>query len=118
MPVATIPSSAAMPCSAFHAGETRISSIRRPHASNGTWTGGARSASRANSIISSAARRAEPPQPGLGLSEHLRREVLPKEGPQHPVVVMLVSEPRRLLEKIAHADLPYQSAKMRDQDSG
>ena len=37
---------------------------------------------------------------------HLRREVLPKKGPQHPVVVILVSEPRRFLEKIAHADLP------------
>ena len=49
--------------------------------------------------------RAKPPQPRLRISEHLRRETTPKKRPQHPVIVILVAEPRRILKKAAHADL-------------
>ena len=38
--------------------------------------------------------RAEPPQPRLNVNEHLRREIPPKKGPQHSVVVILVAESR------------------------
>ena len=97
--VATIPSSAAMRCSARHAGETRIIDTSPPRVERNVDR--RRPLRLAREFNHLACRTpTKPPQPRLSVSEHVWREITTKKGPQHAVIVILVAESRRLLKKL------------------